>query len=103
MRQASGSDAQYRARDGRRFGFLGRLVPRSAIVARTMRVLHREHAGRPVRVVWTLEELGQPYELTVMSREESRGEEHRARHPLGRVPVLQDDEGVVFASAAIGL
>ena len=72
-------------------------------MARTMRVLHREHAGRPVRVVWTLEELGQPYELTVMSREESRGEEHRARHPLGRVPVLQDDEGFVFESAAICL
>ena len=65
-----------------------------------MRVFHREHAGRPRRVVWTLEELGQPYELIVMSREEGRGEEHRARHPLGRVPVLDDDEGFVFESAA---
>ena len=68
-----------------------------------MRVFHREHAGRPRRVVWTLEELGQPYELIVMSREEGRGEEHRARHPLGRVPVLDDDEGFVFESAAICL
>jgi glutathione S-transferase len=68
-----------------------------------MRVFHRLHAGRPVRVVWTLEELGQPYELEVMSREEGRGEEHRARHPLGRVPVLEDDEGFVFESAAICL
>ena len=50
-----------------------------------------------------LEELGEPYELTVMTREESRGGEHRARHPLGRVPVLQDDEGFVFESAAICL
>ncbi len=32
-----------------------------------MRVFHREHAGRPIRVVWTLEELGQPYELSVMA------------------------------------
>ncbi len=71
--------------------------------ARTMRIYHREHAGRPVRVVWVLEELGQPYELTVMDREQSDSAEHRARHPLGRVPVLEDDEGFVFESAAICL
>jgi glutathione S-transferase len=28
------------------------------MVPRTMRVIHREHAGRPIRVAWTLEELG---------------------------------------------
>ena len=68
-----------------------------------MRLYHREHAGRPIRVAWMLEELGEPYEVTVMTREESKGEEHRARHPLGRVPVLEDDEGFVFESAAICL
>jgi glutathione S-transferase len=68
-----------------------------------MRVFHREKAGRPLRIIWTLEELGEPYELTVMSREESRGEEHRNRHPLGRVPVLEDDEGFLFESAALCL
>jgi glutathione S-transferase len=68
-----------------------------------MRVFHRQHAGRPIRVVWTLEELGEPYELTAMSTEEGFGDEHRARHPLGRVPVLDDGEGYVFESAAICL
>jgi glutathione S-transferase len=68
-----------------------------------MRIFHREHAGRPIRVAWTLEELGEPYELTVMSREEGKSEEHLARHPLGRVPVLGDDDGYVFESAAICL
>jgi glutathione S-transferase len=68
-----------------------------------MHVFHREGAGRPLRVVWTLEEAGEPYELTVMSREESRGDEHRARHPLGRVPVLEDDEGLMFESGALCL
>jgi glutathione S-transferase len=68
-----------------------------------MRLFHREHAGRPLRAAWVLEELGEPYELTVMTREESRGEEHRARHPLGRVPVLEDDDGFIFESAAICL
>lgn len=56
-----------------------------------------------MRVAWVLEELGEPYELTVITREEGRGEEHRARHPLGRVPVLEDDEGFLFESAAICL
>jgi glutathione S-transferase len=68
-----------------------------------MRLIHREHAGRPLRAAWVLEELGEPYELTVMTREEGRAEEHRARHPLGRVPVLEDDDGFIFESAAICL
>jgi glutathione S-transferase len=68
-----------------------------------MRVFHRDHAGRPMRVVWTLEELGQPYEVTVLSRDQGRSEEHRARHPLMRVPVLEDEDGCVFESAAICL
>jgi glutathione S-transferase len=68
-----------------------------------MRVYHREHAGRPIRVAWTLEELGEPYELTVLTREEGASEEHRVRHPLGRVPVLEDGGGYVFESAAICL
>jgi glutathione S-transferase len=69
----------------------------------TMRVFHREGAGRPLRILWTLEEAEAPYELVVMSREEGRAEEHRARHPLGRVPALQDDEGFVFESGALCL
>jgi len=68
-----------------------------------MRVFHREHAGRPIRVLWTLEELGEPYELIVLSREEGRGEEHRERHPLGRVPVIEDEHGFLYESAAICL
>lgn len=71
------------------------------IVPLVLRVFHREHTGRPIRVVWTLEELGQPYELEVMTYDQGRSEEHMARHPLGRVPVVEDDEGFVFESAAI--
>ena len=48
-----------------------------------------------------LEEIGEPYELIIMTWEQGSGEEHRARHPLGRVPVLQLDDGYVFESAAI--
>jgi glutathione S-transferase len=50
-----------------------------------------------------LEEIGQPYELTLMTGEERQTGEHRRRHPLGRVPVLEDEEGFLFESAALCL
>ncbi len=68
-----------------------------------IRIYHREHAGRPIRVAWVLEELGEPYEVVRMTREESKGDEHRSRHPLGRVPALEDEEGFIFESTAICL
>jgi glutathione S-transferase len=72
-------------------------------VLATVRVYHRERAGRPLRVIWMLEEVGDPYELTLMTRDESREEGHMARHPLGRVPVIEDDEGFLFESAGLCL
>jgi glutathione S-transferase len=68
-----------------------------------MRIYHRERAGRPIRLIWTLEELDLPYELTIMNAEEGKAEDHLARHPLGRVPVLEDDEGPLFESTALCL
>jgi glutathione S-transferase len=38
-----------------------------------------------------------------MDNETGHGEEHARRHPLGRVPVLESDEGLVFESAALCL
>ena len=67
----------------------------------TLRVYHRVGAGRPIRVVWALEEVGADYELVTMSAEEGRSVEHRARHPLGRVPVLVDEQGPMFESTAL--
>ncbi|MBV8431763.1 MAG: glutathione S-transferase family protein [Solirubrobacterales bacterium] len=77
--------------------------PPADIVGGVLHVFHREHAGRPRRVLWMLEEIGEPYELTVMTWEQGSGEEHRARHPLKRVPVLHTDAGYVFESTAICL
>ena len=59
--------------------------------------------SRSTRVLWTLEELGEPHELSIITREESRGAEHRTRHPLGRNPVIADDGEHLFESAAIVL
>jgi glutathione S-transferase len=67
----------------------------------TLRVYHRAGAGRPIRVAWALEEVGAEYELVTMSPEEGRSAEHLARHPLARVPVLEDEQGPMFESTAL--
>ena len=55
---------------------------------------------RGSRVIWALEEAGVPYEVVRISREDTRGPDHLARHPLGKVPVLEDDGGPIIESAA---
>ena len=58
---------------------------------------------RAGRVVWLLEELGLEYEVNIMpfTKEGLKSPEHRARHALGRVPVLEDGEISIFESGAI--
>jgi glutathione S-transferase len=68
-----------------------------------LRLYHREKAGRPARVRWVLEEIGVPYEYVVMTAEEAAAGPHLARHPLGRVPVIETDDGTLFESTAICL
>ncbi len=64
--------------------------------------LYHVPGSRSTRVLWMLEEIGAPYELTVMTREERKAAEHISRHPLGRVPVVEFDDGrLMFESAAI--
>ena len=63
--------------------------------------LHHQPRSRSTRVLWLLEELGTPFDLTVMSREEKQTPEYRALHPLGRAPVLEEDGGPIFESAAL--
>jgi glutathione S-transferase len=59
---------------------------------------------RSSRVLWLLAEIGAPYELTKLTPPERKAPEHLERHPLGRVPALELDDGtVVFESAAICL
>lgn len=67
-----------------------------------MRLYHTP-GTRSLRVLWALEEAGAPFELTILTRDERQGDEHRARHPLGRVPVLEEPDGFVFESGALCL
>jgi glutathione S-transferase len=68
-----------------------------------MRVYYRPQAGRPVRVAWVLEEIEAAYEPAPISTEEAKEPAHLARHPLGRVPVLERDGDTLFESTAICL
>ena len=65
--------------------------------------VHFTPGTRAGRVVWLLEELGLEYEVNIMpfTKEGLKSEEHRARHSLGRVPVLEDGDISIFESGAI--
>jgi glutathione S-transferase len=59
--------------------------------------------SRSTRVLWALAEIGAPYEVTLMTGADRKSDAHLARHALGRVPVIEDDAGYLFESAAIVL
>ena len=68
-----------------------------------MLTLHFAPNSRAGRIVWLLEELGLPYEINKMDfhPKSLKSDEHRSRHPLGRVPVLDDGDVRLFESGAI--
>ena len=65
--------------------------------------LHFAPNSRASRTLWLLEELGLEYELNRMDfhPKDLKSDEHRSRHPLGRVPVLEDGDISIFESGAI--
>ncbi|HEY1726152.1 MAG TPA: glutathione S-transferase family protein [Steroidobacteraceae bacterium] len=59
--------------------------------------------ARDMRVRWALEEVGQPYEVRLVSFGAMKESAHRALHPFGQIPTYEEGDLVLFESGAIVL
>jgi len=68
-------------------------------------VLYHHPYSRAANVVWMLEEVGVPYELRFVDimKGEHKGAELVRLNPMGKLPILTDDDVVVTEAAAIAL
>ena len=57
--------------------------------------------ARDMRVRWALEEVGQPYEVRLVSFSEMKEPVHRALHPFGQIPTYEEGDLTLFESGAI--
>ncbi|HXA40337.1 MAG TPA: glutathione S-transferase family protein [Phenylobacterium sp.] len=59
--------------------------------------------ARDMRVRWAFEEVGQPYDVRLLSFGEMKEAAHRALHPFGQIPTYEDGDLALFESGAIVL
>jgi glutathione S-transferase len=57
--------------------------------------------ARDMRVRWALEEVGQPYDVRLVSFAEMKQPAHRALHPFGQIPTYEEGDLVLFESGGI--
>lgn len=57
--------------------------------------------ARDMRVRWALEEVGQPYEVRLLSFEAMKKPAHLALHPFGQIPTYEEGDLALFESGAI--
>ena len=57
--------------------------------------------ARDMRVRWALEEVGQPYDVRLLSFDEMKEPAHRALHPFGQIPTYEEGDLALFESGAI--
>jgi glutathione S-transferase len=57
--------------------------------------------ARDMRVRWALEEVGQPYEVRLVSFGAMKEPAHRALHPFGQIPTYEEGDLGLFESGAI--
>lgn len=57
--------------------------------------------ARDTRVRWALEEVGQPYEVRLVSFEEMKQPAHLAIHPFGQIPTYEEGALAIFETGAI--
>jgi glutathione S-transferase len=59
--------------------------------------------ARDTRVRWALEEVGQPYEVRLVSFRSMKEPAHLALHPFGQIPTYEQGDLAVFETGAIVL
>jgi len=59
--------------------------------------------ARDMRVRWALEEVGQPYDVRLVSFRAMKEAAHRALQPFGQIPTYEEGDLVLFESGAIVL
>jgi glutathione S-transferase len=57
--------------------------------------------ARDMRVRWALEEVGQPYDVRLVSFAAMKQPAHLALHPFGQIPTYEDGDLTLFESGAI--
>src|SRR3982750_4604767 len=57
--------------------------------------------ARDTRVRWALEEVGQPYEVRLVSFTALKEPAHLAIHPFGQIPTYEDGELTLFETGSI--
>lgn len=57
--------------------------------------------ARDMRVRWALEEVGQPYDVRLVSFAEMKEPAHRALHPFGQIPTYEEGDLALFETGAI--
>jgi glutathione S-transferase len=59
--------------------------------------------ARDTRVRWALEEVGQPYEVRLVSFRAMKEPAHRVLHPFGQIPTYEEGDLALFETGAIVL
>jgi glutathione S-transferase len=59
--------------------------------------------ARDMRVRWALEEVGQPYNVRLVTFAEMKEPAHHTLHPFGQIPTYEEGDLVLFESGAIVL
>src|SRR6202012_4768174 len=57
--------------------------------------------ARDMRVRWALEEVGQPYDVRLVSFTEMKDAAHRKLHPFGQIPTYEEGDLALFESGSI--
>ena len=57
--------------------------------------------ARDTRVRWALEEVGQPYEVRLVSFKAMKEPAHLAIHPFGQIPTYEEGDVAIFETGAI--